>query len=355
MNQHYEFWVDYYKELETNDQLSKDAVEWHNKALISHRWRQSKTLIPLQKDVLYFKVLYPGLLAGLGNAHDSQKKEEKVPEIGLGFSFDYVTGLPYIPGNTVKGILRSAFLQNPGYVSDLLKDISGRPDLSEDQIRRLELDMFGKKHPCDERPACADASRGKDVFLDAYPIRTGRESHLLGLENITPHRADDPAYDGLVAPKILNLLKVIPGVVFQFRFALTETWLGETTKVTPEQKKALFQAILTDLGAGAKTNVGFGSLEPFSLDTEEVSCYLEIVPEALLTGTVTAITNFGAFVKLDESGKSGLVHISEIAYEHVNNVSDYLLMGQRVEVVIVESRQPGKIALSIKRAKDGHQ
>ena len=44
---------------------------------------------------------------------------------------------------------------------------------------------------------------------------------------------------------------------------------------------------------------------------------------SILDGKVTGITKFGAFVALPE-GKSGLVHISEIAYSYVNQVSDHV-------------------------------
>ncbi len=43
----------------------------------------------------------------------------------------------------------------------------------------------------------------------------------------------------------------------------------------------------------------------------------------IVEGTVTGITNFGAFIQLPE-GKSGLVHISEISHDYVKKVSDYL-------------------------------
>ena len=55
---------------------------------------------------------------------------------------------------------------------------------------------------------------------------------------------------------------------------------------------------------------------------------------SILDGKVTGITKFGAFVALPE-GRSGLVHISEIAYSYVNEVSDYLKEGQEVKVKVI--------------------
>ena len=69
---------------------------------------------------------------------------------------------------------------------------------------------------------------------------------------------------------------------------------------------------------------------------------------SILEGKVTSITKFGAFVALD-GGRSGLVHISEIANSFVNDVHDFLQEGQTVKVLVL-STENGKINLSIKKA-----
>ena len=70
----------------------------------------------------------------------------------------------------------------------------------------------------------------------------------------------------------------------------------------------------------------------------------------IVEGTVTGITNFGAFVQLPE-GKSGLVHISEISHDYVEKVADYLKKDQKVKVKILSVSKEGKISLSIRQAK----
>lgn len=70
---------------------------------------------------------------------------------------------------------------------------------------------------------------------------------------------------------------------------------------------------------------------------------------SILEGKVTTITKFGAFVAL-EGGKSGLVHISEIANTFVNDVHDFLQEGQTVKVLVL-SAENGKINLSIKKTQ----
>ena len=64
-------------------------------------------------------------------------------------------------------------------------------------------------------------------------------------------------------------------------------------------------------------------------------------------GEVTRIVDFGAFVSV-LPGRDGLVHISQIADERVENVGDYLKMGQKVEVVVLDIDSRGRIKLSIK-------
>ena len=70
---------------------------------------------------------------------------------------------------------------------------------------------------------------------------------------------------------------------------------------------------------------------------------------SILEGKVTTITKFGVFVAL-EGGKSGLVHISEIANTFVNDVHDFLQEGQTVKVMVL-SAENGKINLSIKKTQ----
>ena len=78
---------------------------------------------------------------------------------------------------------------------------------------------------------------------------------------------------------------------------------------------------------------------------------MDLVVGAVVDGKVTGIMKFGAFVSLP-GGKSGLVHISEIAYSYVNEVSDFLKEGQEVKVKIIGVDENGRINLSIKKAQE---
>lgn len=72
---------------------------------------------------------------------------------------------------------------------------------------------------------------------------------------------------------------------------------------------------------------------------------------ACVEGKVTGITKFGAFVDLGE-GKTGMVHISEVAPTYVKEIRDHVTENQVVKVKILSIGEDGKISLSIKKAMD---
>lgn len=72
---------------------------------------------------------------------------------------------------------------------------------------------------------------------------------------------------------------------------------------------------------------------------------------SVVEGVVTGITNFGAFVELPE-GKTGLIHISEVADVYVNDVHDFLKEHDKVKVKVLTVDERGKIGLSIKALQD---
>jgi len=78
---------------------------------------------------------------------------------------------------------------------------------------------------------------------------------------------------------------------------------------------------------------------------EEITAEAEV--GAVYKGTVARIVDFGAFVNI-LPGKDGLVHISQIANERVENVSDHLSEGQEIDVKVLDVDQRGRIKLSIK-------
>ncbi|ANZ58156.1 30S ribosomal protein S1 [Fructilactobacillus lindneri] len=77
-----------------------------------------------------------------------------------------------------------------------------------------------------------------------------------------------------------------------------------------------------------------------------------IKPGDVVEGTVARLTNFGAFIDL--GGIDGLVHISEISYDHVSKASDVLKVGEKVNVKVLSVEpERNRISLSIKQLQPG--
>lgn len=80
--------------------------------------------------------------------------------------------------------------------------------------------------------------------------------------------------------------------------------------------------------------------------------FSKLTEGAIVTGTVARLTNFGAFIDL--GGVDGLVHVSEISWDRVNNPADVLKKGDEVEVkVLALDEEQGRISLSIKATQPG--
>ena len=70
---------------------------------------------------------------------------------------------------------------------------------------------------------------------------------------------------------------------------------------------------------------------------------------SIMEGKVSGVLPFGAFVDLGE-GQTGMVHISEISNEYVENIADYVKTGDIVKVKVLGVNEQGKISLSMKKA-----
>lgn len=177
---------------------------------------------------LKLKTTYPGLLLGSGYSHDTGLEGD----FKLGFYFDYTTGLPIIPGSSIKGVLRSVFKYE-----DYIKELLGKEGVV---IKELEQEIFDYG----------------DIFYDAE-IETEGEK-IFGEDYLCPHN-ENP----LKNPTPLKFLKVLPGITFKFQFELKDGL------ITPSEKNELFRKILLDIGVGAKTNVGYGQFDRKASDEEK--------------------------------------------------------------------------------------
>jgi CRISPR-associated protein Cmr6 len=199
---------------------------------------QSITRISLQ-------VLYPGLYAGMGYLHGQNGSEK---DFKTGFSFDYTTGLPYLPGSSVKGALRACFMNCPeDTLAALPQEVRGTG--GQQMLERLERRIFGS------RTRDQDKVQGDVVFYDAFPGET--RGTLMARDYITPHT------DPLGSPQPIQTIKVKTGVMFDFFFRIPEVVLvpeGGQPRVERKHVRQLFETLLLDWGVGAKTNTGYGNL-----------------------------------------------------------------------------------------------
>ena len=77
----------------------------------------------------------------------------------------------------------------------------------------------------------------------------------------------------------------------------------------------------------------------------------EIEVGGIYYGAVTRITSYGAFVDLG-NGKEGLLHISRIAKEHIRRVEDYVQIGEKVTVKVIEIDNQGRINLAMNELRE---
>jgi polyribonucleotide nucleotidyltransferase len=82
---------------------------------------------------------------------------------------------------------------------------------------------------------------------------------------------------------------------------------------------------------------------------EDITAEVEV--GRIYEGPVLRLLDFGAIVQLIP-GKDGLLHISQIAKERVNQVSDYVKEGQIVRVKVIEADEKGRVRLSMKAAAE---
>ncbi len=208
--------------------------------------------------------IYPGLLIGSGYNHEIGEQKN---ELKLGFYFDYTTGLPCIPGSSVKGVLRDAFEKDGGkYILSILEELATGERSSEIKNEITIFSSENAKHNVLLKQARQNYSefvmrvfegkkdkdnylplKQRDVFFDAFPIKSDNANQKFLANDYITHHANP-----FKNPNPIQFLKVLPQVVFQFNFQLSDELFP------PKIKLELFRQILLDIGIGAKTNVGYG-------------------------------------------------------------------------------------------------
>lgn len=258
------FYRDYYRDMNLNpypvievgknEEKTDQEIRFQRKneqllsATLGELGKQNKQLIEALQPTICFDLTttYPGLLIGSGLAHGTGMDHD----LKIGLSFDYTTGLPYVAGSAVKGVLRSLF---PSLAKEISKEDRMRIDyLNEKCQKKLSADEWKKLTAMLFDANQAGTAPSRVLFFDAMIIdSTNQSGQILGEDFITPHKSP------IKNPIPLQFLKVLPGVTFRFAFRMD----NRVGKLTVEQVGALFRAILLDVGVGAKTNVGYGQFK----------------------------------------------------------------------------------------------
>lgn len=197
----------YYRKL-GEEVFESDIKNW-NKVIYSSDFFHNRDYeaSPVANSTFLLKTTYPGFISGMAISHSSGQSEH---EIDSGFCFDYVTGQPYIAASGVKGVLRSAFSEKTLAVAEILSGITDR-NWTQTDINSLENEIF-----------C-----GNDIFLDAVIYDSDMRGLVISPDFITPQP------DPLKGPSPMALLKIVPGVRFEFRFLLSNGTIG----IPPQQPR----------------------------------------------------------------------------------------------------------------------
>ena len=277
------FYKDYYRQEPNVDFISTQGKESDTTADFFRKTNQRITDYQLNNATCYISV----------NGVTYTKTTDSKGEFKLGFQFDYTTGLPYIPGSSIKGTLRSMFpfsLKDKGstkrilpeyrkermeYIRDLIIEVTNINEISDTEIQALEYAIFTNSTPSGK--TIEFSLEEKDVFYDAF-VADSKDGVMLSDDYITPH-GENPLKD----PKPILFLKIRPDVTINFYFKLCTTHLykekvcsskqieeikkqndfssSDYKMITAHQKRNLFEKILLCIGIGAKTNIGYGQLK----------------------------------------------------------------------------------------------
>lgn len=239
----------------------------NNKGEVRDQLRYGQSMCSFYKSIqakqFSVYVCYPGLLVGMGHPHGTKQVRG---EIQTGAFFDWVTGAPYYPGSSVKGILRSLFKvasgESPGADgcrAELLERINNAAPgafsiFTKEDALYLKNVLFGKD-PEDESKI---PDHGSCIFYNAHVVgfrkkASGQQEKIFGMDSLAPHE------DRLRNPVPINMLRILPDVCLTFNMVLHDVPDKDgNILITSDQLLTLFKEIILDLGIGAKTNTGYG-------------------------------------------------------------------------------------------------
>lgn len=238
--------------------FNKAKLKETDKDFYSVKVMEEESLSELEKDQslakLYFSVTNPGMLIGTGTTLEFVDSKEKNSNYKVGIIFDHTSGLPYIPGSSLKGMLRNYFPDSRNEENELnvakgeLINFFLNKDYSLEELVTLKEHIFEGGN---EFVGLLPVGK-RDKFIEGRVLIKDSETKVLEGDYITPHLNENP--------NPIKIMKLVPETKIVLLFHLFDCEIGDI-KVSKKEKLDLFKNILLLSGLGAKTNTGYGHFD----------------------------------------------------------------------------------------------
>jgi len=173
----------------------------------------------------------------------------EISSLETGILLHPLYGLPYIPASTIKGVVRSVWLNDIALQHNIIFDENS--EKAWQQAEKLDNEFqicFGNQE-----------QRGRVYFFDAFPVY--QDKPLFELDIINPHYGDyyqkkEPPADYL-SPVPNNFLVVKPKTIFEFCLIISIKQQKAREQLRQKIEKYFYLAV-TEAGIGSKTSLGYG-------------------------------------------------------------------------------------------------
>lgn len=288
-----------------------------------------KPLIPSQEDFPYMIMLMSEIISSNGSSSMAATCGSTLALMDAGVPIKDMVG----------GIALGLVIEDDSFSKyKILTDIAGE----EDGAGYMDFKMTGTK---DGVTAIQMDIKSKGIPIEIVPeiISQSREARLTILDEMKK-TIDSPNPEvSVYAPKTVTL-QIDPGKIGMV--------IGSGGKTIREiQEKTGTEIAIEEDGKVVISSTDKAKAEEALKIVENMTRELE--PGEVLDGEVVEILDFGALVEV-LPGKVGLLHVSEIANEYVEKVSDFLKVEDRLKVKVLSVERDGKISLSRKALLGGN-
>jgi CRISPR-associated protein Cmr6 len=192
-----------------------------------------------------------------------------------GFLFHHVYGIPYIPGETLKGLARAVFIlsvaeavKGETKLSKIEEELSEEAEGISQQIPNkisIILDDYTIENPVEtfRKIFGSKKRRGQVIFFDAYPVEFNPSEHFEA-DIMNSHYGDyyqsGKAPADWLSPNPIHFLALKEGIVFEFSLGLAplEPMEENEEKLLLETARRLLEVGLKNFGVGNKKRKGYG-------------------------------------------------------------------------------------------------